>query len=601
MYRLRFPTNLFALFLLLATTMPKLGLAQITAEEPQDLDIQPTDVIHWTPVQATVRPDGSVTVGLRLQTDGQFSIYRDRLKFKGPAGFTVVDQDFPDPQTQTDPLTGELTQVFRGGDFILTFNGLETYQGKTFPLAVTFLGCTERICLFPYTQDFAIPTFQETVMSELEGASKSADQPKMTAGEGTKRNLSWDEQFAEDLKADKLPLAVLLTAIFLGGLATNLTPCVFPMIPITVRLLGGQNQSPRRNSVLYAAGIILTYTAIGSIVALSGGLFGAILGNLWVNLFFGVIFVVLGLSMLGFGSFNKLQTWGARIGSQKSSALNVFLMGTGAGLVAAPCTGPILGALLVFTAEKNDPSLTLSLFTLYSVGFALPYVFLGMAASRISQFKVSAGVQLGVKILFAAAMFGLAFYYLKTPAYDWLLGMQGYWAETGVALLIAGLLLTGWFLRRPDLMQNKKALVAPTLLLGLGLFAGSQWIAGADVPSKLKWYHEEEAAYAAAKRLQKPILVDGWADWCAACKEMDVTTFQDPRLIAALNEDWVLLKLNLTELNEKNEALAAKYGMPGLPTLVLVPPSGDLEQSRRITGYVGSERLFEETRGFIGK
>lgn len=409
-----------------------------------------------------------------------------------------------------------------------------------------------------------------------------------------------EENFAKKLESGTLPLWLLLVVVFLGGLATNLTPCVFPMIPITIRLLGRQGNTSKLSSLIYAGGIVVTYTAIGSIVAASGGLFGSLLANPFVNAGFGVVFVALALSMLGFANFNKLQSLGTQLGSGKSSKLNTFLMGTGAGLVAAPCTGPILGALLIYSAKMNDPRMSLGLFTLYSVGFALPYVFLGMAASKVTKFKVSPKVQVGVKVFFAGVMFGLAFFYLKTPAYKALQPLQGYWEQIGLASLALFAVLSfliAVVLRKEN---DKGLLIIPTIFLGLSLFSAAQVLTGGDTIAKLDWHKTEQTGYSEAEKLQRPMLVDGWADWCVACREMDATIFQDPEVISELQKNWITIKLDLTELNSENEALAEKYGMPGLPTLILVPSNGDLSKSVKIAGAVSKSRLLKELRTFTG-
>ncbi|MFW7377695.1 MAG: cytochrome c biogenesis protein CcdA [Oligoflexus sp.] len=573
-----------------------------------ELDIQPTDVIIWSAIQANIEDDGRVAVALRLQTRNHFSIYKDRLEFAGPPGFAMIDGEFPPSHLQDDPLSDGQVEVYRGGDFIIYFDGLEQVSADSFPVSVTFLGCTERICLFPYTLEMDVPLYGATnddfaVSADQDPAAEaslSQDVEVSPSSAAVNENPSWNDRLVAFFQGGEHSLVLLLSLAFLGGLMTNLTPCVFPMIPITLRILGGKHHKhPRINSVLYASGIIVTYTAIGSLAALSGGLFGAFLGNIYVTLFFGLLFFALGLSMLGYGNFSRLQSFGSRLGSRQSTFANVFLMGTGAGLVAAPCTGPILGALLVFTPQLENATFSLLLFFFYSAGFALPYLFLGLAANRVSQFKAPATLQVGIKALFAAVMFGLALFYLKNPIHKSLIALQGHWATMALVLTVIGFIATIYVVRHKRLAINKAALIAPSFILGLGLFAGSQWVSGADVPSQLTWYKTEAEAYRAAEELQRPILVDGWAEWCVACKQMDVTTFQDPQLVAELNAEWVLLKLDMTEFNEENESLAAKYGMPGLPTLVLLPPNGDLSESVKLTGYLAGDKLLKELRQFF--
>ena len=574
----------------------------------EDLDLQPTDVIIWTAIQASRTDKHTVEVGLRLQTKQNFSIYKKRLKFSGPTGFTISKIVAPDARTQKDPLSDEMTEVYWGGEFLLTFEGLESYQGTNFPVAVTFLGCTERICLFPYTQEFDIPLYDgrtsdldtlspvSSELDELIPPPEDTTQPKIIPEQA---ELGFQEQLAERLKRGELSLAWLLVAVFLGGLLTNLTPCVFPMIPITIRLLGGQ-AGKKLPSALYAAGIVSTYTIIGSVVALTGGVFGSLLGSATFNIIFGLLFIGLAFNMLGYGNMALLQQLGSRFGSQKSPLLNYFLMGSGAGLVAAPCTGPILGALFVFSAQLQDSATSLALFFLYSLGFGLPYVVLGMLAGKATQIKLSAKLQVFIKLGFASIMLILSFYYLKNPAYDWLKPLRGDWFAIAVLFLSTGVLGAFLVLNHSRWIHQKTMLLVPTLLLGTGGFAAVQVISGEDLDVKVHWYYTETAAFEAARQQGKPILVDGWADWCAACKEMDATTFQDEKLVRYLSTHWIMLKLDMTEFTDENEALAAKYGMQGLPTLVLLPSSGSLEKTVKLTGYVSAGRLMQEVQSFEG-
>jgi thiol:disulfide interchange protein DsbD len=116
--------------------------------------------------------------------------------------------------------------------------------------------------------------------------------------------------------------------------------------------------------------------------------------------------------------------------------------------------------------------------------------------------------------------------------------------------------------------------------------------------SSINWLKSEDAAFKNAKRLGLPILVDGWADWCVACKKMDKSTFVDPQLTTVLNTRWINLKLDLTESSEANEALIGKYGMTGLPTVVLLPPDGNQGSRQRIGGYVDAMTLLEHLNRF---
>ncbi|MCX6131423.1 MAG: thioredoxin family protein, partial [Proteobacteria bacterium] len=462
-----------------------------------------------------------------------------------------------------------------------------------------FLGCTHQICLMPYTQELKVPIYAADDSTDLKASATPGElkeikhEPTPPSFEApSSQNLSFEEKYAEQLKSGQLPWSIILLIIFIGGIATNLTPCVFPMIPITLRLLAQQGHARFTSTLFYALGIIVTYTGLGLIASLGGGIFGSVLASTWFNIVFAGIFILLGITMLGFGNLSKIQELGLQLGAGKSSYLNAFGMGAGAGLVAA---------LLTYATALHSTIQSAGLFLLYSSGFALPYVFLGLAAKRVVSYKVSPKVQVSVKILFAAAMFGLALYYLKNPAHDSLQSLQGHWRELFIVLLGISIPILIYIVRHSHFILKKEVQLLPTLILGLGLFAGIQWASGNDVVAQLRWLSDLEAGYAEAARSHKPILIDGYADWCVACKKMDQTTYVEPEVISLLQDGWVLVKLDFTATTEASDALAQKFDMQGLPTMVMLPSDGDLSKSVKFAGYMTAERLLTELRNFKGK
>jgi thiol:disulfide interchange protein DsbD len=373
------------------------------------------------------------------------------------------------------------------------------------------------------------------------------------------------------------------------------------MIPITVRILSGQGDSAFKSSVYYASGILITYTALGTFAALSGSMFGSVSQSIAFNTTFAVIMAVLGLSMLGFGNFAKLQNLGNKIGNGKKSPFNTFMMGTGAGLVAAPCTGPILGALLAYSTKNGNLFESCLLMFTYSFGFSLPYVFLGGTAAKISNIKVSPKVQIGTKILFASVMFSLSLYYLRIPLYEQLIQLKPYWTTTAQVMTSIGLVLSLIWLTVERLQHSKYLMIIPCAVLAVGVFSISQWATSSEHSSELAHYLTQEEGYAAAAKQNKPMLIDLWAEWCEACKKMDATTFMDPRVIKELSDNWILLKLDLTQDNDINDAIQEKYEIPGLPTLVLLPQQGKLGEKKLLIGYQTVDKLLEKLENYKKK
>jgi thioredoxin:protein disulfide reductase len=317
---------------------------------------------------------------------------------------------------------------------------------------------------------------------------------------------------------------------------------------------------------------------------------------------FAVIFFFLALGMLGFGNLSGLQNLGLKISDVKTARgpLSTFMIGLGAGLVAAPCTGPILGGLIAFTAKNTDVTQAVLQFFVYSLGFALPYLFLGMASGKVSKIKVSPHLGLWVKWIFASVLIALSFYYFRIPMYETVKRLNGSWQISSMIAVGAGIGLFALFFALPFLRHGKWIHLLPTIALGFGLFSGSQWLSGRDavVTQPVQWIHNIDEAIQLAQQSQKPILIDGWAEWCEACKKMDVSTFADVQVTNAIISDWTPVKLDLTELHEANMALGQKYDLLGLPTVVLLPPNGDIGKMQKITGWISAPELLEHMRKY---
>ena len=563
-----------------------------------DTDIQPSDVIHWSLAGYEFDNEaGRLKVTLNLATERQFTIYSDKLKFEPASGWKITQKSTPKTERQFDPISRKEVDVYKGGAFDLTIE--LAGAAETADLTISYVGCTSVICLFPHTEKISIPIDMTRVKSPATTAGPSISAlPENTAGAAPTASESTgtvEEVFARKVKAGQMGFATLLLIAFAGGLLTNLTPCVAPMIPITIRLLAHQTIRPLTSSAMYASGIVATYTTLGVIAALSGALFGNLIAHPAVSITFGFVMFILGLNMLGFGDLSKLQQIGGRIGSAKGGAFNSFLMGAGAGLVASPCTGPILAALLTYTAGRQNMIEAISLLGVYSVGFALPYVFLGASAAKISKVRVSFHVQILTKLVFASVMFGLSLYFLRIPLYGLFTAMRPYWGVIGLVGTALGILAGATIILRDAFHHRKALFLVPTLALGMGIFFGIQALTRNSSPDQkaVAWIHSEKEAFEQSLKSGKPLIVDAWAEWCEACKKMDVTTFADPDVIAEITANWTPLKFDLTESNDENGAIQDRYGLPGLPTLTLLPVGGDLSRKVQVTGYTSVATMLE--------
>ncbi len=563
-------------------------------------NINPPDVIQWTVVAGFLQSDGTVEVGLRLVTKKQFTIYSDKLQFILPPGFKLERMDVPESSRIIDPVFEKEVDVFTGGEFTLFMSSLDKVHASTFSFGVKYTGCTNVICLFPYTENLSVQLSPPSDAQSSISSTSTLTSPSLTAQGASKAGsglslAQLDQSVVAMLEAGTLPFWLILLGVALGGMASNLTPCVYPMIPITLRILGGNTKQPFLNSGLYGGGIVVTYTALGMFAGFTGTLFGSFMQNPTVNVVFALLMAGLALTMLGFGNMAAIQNIGNRMGSGQPSLRNYFLMGVGAGLVAAPCVGPVLLALLAYAAKAEDPFVATQLLFAYSVGFAAPYVILGGTAAKMSKKRTfSHHVQVGVKVLFAAVMFALAFYYLRIPLYRPLQSLADHWSTIAWSGTLLGILILGLWLAVPRLTNSKAMLIVPALVIGAGFFGTFRHITSASTDTggiELTWHKDEATAFTTAAERSKPVFIDGWAEWCEACKKMDATTFMEPEVRRVLADGWVLLKLDLTESTPENDALIEKYKFLGLPSYALVPADGDLAQMQVHGGYQTAAQL----------
>jgi len=205
--------------------------------------------------------------------------------------------------------------------------------------------------------------------------------------------------------------------VFAGGLLSSLTPCVYPMIPITISVIGGQKQGDRFYSfflsIFYVLGIAVIYTALGITAVASGTLFGSISSNVWVLFAVANICLIFGLSMFDVFTINIPFLSNIRSGKAKGgSFLGVFLMGLIFGLVASPCTAPVLGVILAFVSTTHSYFYGGALLFIYALGLGTLLIIIGTFSGAIQRLPKSGKWMVFIKKIFGVIMLGMAEYFL---------------------------------------------------------------------------------------------------------------------------------------------------------------------------------------------
>jgi thiol:disulfide interchange protein DsbD len=363
-----------------------------------------------------------------------------------------------------------------------------------------------------------------------------------------------------------------------AGLLTALTPCVYPMIPITISIFGGKGASRGRAfllATLYVSGIAVMFGSLGTTFALAGKAFGTFLGNPWVVVPLALLFVAMATSM--FGAFELALPMGlqqrlSQVGGKGFGG--AFLMGLVGGLIAAPCTGPPLAGMLTYVASTRDGFKGFFLLATYAAGIGVP--FWAIAGFSMQLPKSGRWMEM-VKSVFGIALLTAALYYLKNviPPLARLTGRTQLFFFAAAGAVVVGVLLGAVHLTFHDQPLRRLRKAVGVGLAVVGIFALTNFILTPKI--ELAWLKSEPQAVAAARAVGKPMVIDFGAAWCLPCRELEAQVFAHPEVASRLQSEFTLLKVDLTHEDEDDSlaAIKEKYGVKNnLPAVRVVMPDG---------------------------
>jgi thioredoxin:protein disulfide reductase len=434
---------------------------------------------------------------------------------------------------------------------------------------VEYQACNDRQCNPPAKVAFRTGVAEGDAATLRGGAVPLSAAPKTAAREPSASN-----EIARRIASEGY--LIVLLSVFVIGLGLNLTPCVYPVIPLTVGFFGGQAPGNRSRVLLlalvYVLGIVAMYSTLGVAASLTGKLFGAMLQSPFVLSGIALVLVLLSLSMFGLYDIqlptSVLQKAGARTG-----VAGAFAMGLLVGVVAAPCVAPFTVGLLAFIAERQSVPVGTLFFGVLGLGLGAPYVILGAFSGSLSRLPRAGDWMDGVKKVFGLLLLAMAAYFfrlvLPKPYSTWLLPF----AVIVSAVLVA---IHGFGLPR----LGRAAAVVVFLASAIFFF-----------PRKtVGWQPYSEVAIRAPGR---PAIVDFGADWCIPCLELDQRTFSDARVRKAL-EGRSLYKADLTRGDSPEAfALSRKYAILGVPTVIFLDASGKEREDLRLVGFEGPEEFLK--------
>lgn len=487
---------------------------------------------------------------------------------------------FPEPELKLFKFSPEKLAVYDGTVYLATSITLnEGVSGDvTFTAKLDYQACTDEACFLP-------STLQASAVLKI-GASGVDLEPDLFAKHAL--DVTVDSSIFDGLFEGSIgPMALLL--VLLGGLALNLTPCVYPMIPVTLGYFSAANKRSRSQTVahafVYLLGMALMYSAIGTFAAMSGALFGEFMQNSVVIILLVTVMILMSLAMFGVYEI-KVPAFLMNLSSKSYGGyFGTLFMGLTVGIIAAPCIGPFVIALLTFVGESQDPFLGFILFFTLAIGIGLPFVVLAIFSNSISSLP-RAGVWMEwVKKFFGVVLLGMAVYFgqplLSQTAQDLLIILIS--IGGGTYLLYAGRNIGGTlfnFFR---------------FGLGIGIMVFGVWYIAsteateAGLPFK-EYTHER---FETALMEKKPVMLDFSAEWCLPCKELNIYTFSDERVVA-LADSFEPLVVDLTRIDDEKLAVKKKFDVLGVPTIILFNADG--KEVDRFTGFIPAEEFLERLK-----
>jgi thiol:disulfide interchange protein DsbD len=510
-----------------------------------------------------------------------------------PATADLVKADFPPHTVRTFAFSGDDKIAVFEGTIEIPFVAKVKNNAASITAHLMYQACNDSVCLPPRTADAVIAVGKASATAAAPGNGQAAPDsghsaahtppaasgftplsaaPKSTPA-ATAPATGAAGQLSETYAAHGLPLTLLV--LFLGGLALNLTPCVFPMIPITVGFFAMQSDGRRSRrfalSLSYVIGIVITYSALGVFAALSGRMFGVWLQSPAVLIGFAVLMLVLASSMFGAWEFRVPQFIASR-SAGRAGAAGALTMGLFVGIVAAPCVGPVVVALFTLVAGIARPAIGIAMFATLAFGLGFPYLIALNALPKPGEWMVQ------VKKAMGFVLVAMAIYFLRA-----LIGETFFRYGVAASLLIGAIYLFASRAPRGRVMRLSCAI----LLLVAGVAFAVPPRKGAEVA-----WQKYDAQLLAAKG--KPVIIDFYADWCIPCKELDAKTFPNATVAKELDR-FVRVKADLTNADDPLvQKLTKDYSIVGVPTVVLIDSTGKEPAGKRLTG-------FEEAKAFADR
>lgn len=552
---------------------------------------------------ATITPDYK-NITLAFQLSSQEVLFQDSIVFStNNPDMTIASWSVDrTPEPYLDRASGGSRPAYKGSGTITLHCNIAKLPSQEFKLFLHYFGLNNRT---PQERQFTIPAAESTTPSSAQPYNTAAPvthnkvstpfTPQSTSYvtlpsisellyEGlhslVQQSKAWYQiakTYASDTLTHTSSLALQLLFAFALGILMSLTPCIYPMIPITVGLLGtSASNSFMRNFVLAAAytnGLALVCAALGLTAALFGAHCGQLACNPWVVIPLILLLAYFGGSMLGwYELYIPRFMQPATKSVQRGSLLSAFMLGVASGTVASPCMSPGLALLLSIVATLNNYFLGFLLLFVFGVGSSIPLLLIGTFSSSLHMLP-RAGLWMNeIKRFFGFMLIMVCFYYAEA-----LINPAIALAGAAIFTFMYSIIYAFHLLKAHTATRRIYTFCVTTLLLTAALFEGytaAMWYILQQSPSSAAshWMYDYHEARARARADNKLLLLDFTASWCSYCVMLDIQLLRHPD-VQPLLQEVVAVKIDGSSLSESYTALTAQYKVPGIPLLLLVDPT----------------------------
>ncbi|OYT74056.1 MAG: hypothetical protein CFK48_00235 [Armatimonadetes bacterium CP1_7O] len=527
------------------------------------------------------------------------------LKIEAGKGYRVGKIQYPKPKEKAFAFSeGKPIKILEGRTplkFQIKLDKNVPKHPMTIKATLRYQACDDNACYPPRT----VPIEIEIPVADKEGAVNPKYQEALkgseTASEDAKSASGLIEYGAgsgglagsleESFRTGRWVWFTLI--LFAGGLALNLTPCVLPLIPITLGFFSmqarGQTGQRVGLSALYALSMAAMYALLGTAASLAGKAFGFQFQNPWVLGGLIVLIVLFALALFGVYKFQVPPALMRYVGARQGW-VGAILMGMLAGVAAAPCIGPVIAALIPIVAAAANPMVGFLFFLALGLGLGAPYFVAGLFYERVQKRIPRSGEwTILVERLFGVMLLAVALFFANS-----LMSPQMYgWAWVVFLGLTALYFLFG---ERKEITQPRVVRFKQVVGIVFAALMVNNALSMMRPKAEIAWQPYSMALLEQAKADRKPVLIDFTASWCQACGELKHYTFTDPAVVQE-SERFVRLVLDATTESDPavQEALK-RHEVVGLPTVIFIDSQGNERRDLRLTGFENAKRFLERMR-----